>query len=139
MAIVDFKTAKILRETLGKDFLYKKCEYLYTKDTMELINMWSQFADHYLKNPDSFYPAPSIEEVIETFEELYKIAIYITPRFDGFDKAQIDTYFEIYKIGEPGGNDYSSDAHVGDRYESSCRAIQEVCVLIEKEKNNENN
>ena len=77
--------------------------------------------------------------LIQLFEELYKIAIYITPRFDGFDKAQIDTYFEIYKIGEPGGNDYSSDAHVGDRYESSCRAIQEVCVLIEKEKNNENN
>ena len=137
MKVVDFETAKKLRETLGEALIWSVdgCTYLYTNDEEKKLVDWSSMeADYYLRDNNRFYPAPYIQEVIEFLEVWYKWSIYITPRFDGLDKAQIDTYFEIYKTGHAGGHDYSSDAHVGDRYESANRAIREVCDLIIKEK-----
>ena len=139
MKIVSFETAKKLRETFNSSHIWSVdgCTYLYTNDDeRKLVNWSSMEADYYLRDDSRFYPAPYYQEVIEFLEGYHKWSIYITPRFDGFDKAQIDTYYEIYKTGYAGGHDYSSDAHVGDRYESLDRAIQEVCDLILKEKNN---
>lgn len=133
MKIVSFETAKKLRETFNSSYIWSVdgCTYLYTNDEERKLVDWSSFeADYYLKDSNRFYPAPFIDEVIGFLEDNYGWSIYITPRFDGFDKAQIDTYYEIYKKGVAGGCDYSSDAHVGDRYESANRAIQEVCDLI---------
>ena len=138
MRIVDFETAKKLRETFNSSYIWgvDGCTYLYTNDDERKLVDWSSMeADYYLRDDGRFYPAPYIQEVIEYLEVAHKWSIYITPRFDGLDKAQIDTYYEIYKTGYAGGYDYSSDAHVGDRYESANRAIREVCDLIQKEKN----
>lgn len=137
MKVVDFETAKKLREVLGEALIWTVdgCTYLYTNDKEKKLVDWSSMeAGYYLRDNNRFYPAPYIQEVIEFLEAWCKWSIYITPRFDGLDKAQIDTYFEIYKTGYAGGHDYSSDAHVGDRYESANRAIREVCDLIVKEK-----
>lgn len=137
MKIVDFETAKKLRETFNSSCIWSidGCTYLYSNDDeRRLVDLSSMEADYYLRDVGRFYPAPYIQEVIEYLEVAHKWSIYITPRFDGLDKAQIDTYFEIYKTGYAGGYDYSSDAHVGDRYESANRAIREVCDLIQKEK-----
>lgn len=139
MRVVDFEAAKKLREFFGTDYCpwsVDGCNLLYANDSKDLINWGDMNADYYLKNKDSFYPAPYIQEVIEYFEDKYGISIYITPRFDGFDNAQIDTYFEIYKSGHAGGVDYSSDCHVGDRYESANRAIIETCDLLNDMKMN---
>lgn len=129
MQVIDFETAKSIVEKIGIR-KWKECQYIYAIDTKKLIGWWSYEADYYLKDDSRFYPAPFIQEVIEYLEELHKYSIYITPRFDGFDNAQIDTYFEIYKSGVSGGRDYASDCHVGNRYESANRAIREVCDLI---------
>lgn len=129
MKVIDFATAKNIAEKL-KIRKWNECQYLYAKDTKELIGWWSIKADYYLKDDNRFYPAPFIQEVIEYIEDFSEYRIYITPRFDGFDNAQIDTYFEIYKNGVAGGKDYSSDAHVGNKYESANRAINEVIDLI---------
>ena len=135
MQVVDFETAKCLAEKLNI-YRWENCYYLYAKDNNKLINWSSIEADYYLKNNNRFYPAPFIQEVIEYIENSTNWRIYVTPRFDGFDNAQIDTYFEIYKYAEASGHDYSSDAHVGSRYESINRAIREVCNLIINERNN---
>lgn len=142
MKIVDFETAKKLKETFNSPFIWNidGCTYLYTNDVDKKLVDWSSMeADYYLRDNSRFYPAPYIQEVIEYLEEVHNWSIYITPRFDGFDNAQIDTYFEIYKKHYAGGRDYSSDAHVGDRYESANRAICEVCDLITKERKTEKN
>lgn len=139
MRVVNFETAKKLKETFDDCPIWDMdgCRFLYTNDEEKRLIDWSSMeADCYLKNSGIFYPAPYIQEVIEYLEDVYKWSIYITPRFDGFDRAQIDTYYEIYKTGYAGGYDHSSDAHVGSRYESANRAIREVCDLILKEKKN---
>ena len=138
MQVVDFETAKILRQTFPN---YRwdtdNCIYLYSNDSEKrLINWSSREADYYLNDNSRFYPAPFIQAVIEKLEREDRWPIYITPRFDGFDNAQIDTYFEIYERHVSGGRDYSSDAHVGTRFESANRAIREVCQLIEKQRAN---
>ena len=135
MKVVNYEAAKALRETFGESLLWSLdgCKYLYTTDIERRLIDWSSMeADYYLRDSSRFLPAPFTQEVIEFFEVCEKISIYITPRFDGLDKAQIDTYYEIYISGKPGGHDYSSDAHVGDRYESECRAIIEACELVKK-------
>ena len=134
MKVINFETAKILFETFPnlKWKNWDETYYIYTKDTKELLHISEQKADEYLINKN-FYPAPIIQSVIDFLEKEHKWSIYITPRFDGWDNAQIDTYYEIYKTGCAGGKDYSSDAHVGDRWESANRAIIEVCNLIKNE------
>ena len=136
MHVVDFETAKILRKTFPN---YRwdsdDCTYLYGNDDEKRLISWgSSEADYYLNDNSRFYPAPFIQAVIEKLEKDNRWSIYITPRFDGFDNAQIDTYFEIYQRHVSGGRDYSSDAHVGNRFESANRAIREVCQLIEEER-----
>ncbi len=135
MHIIDFETAKSLSEKLNIK-TWNQCYYLYAKDDKKIIDWSSMEADYYLKDDNRFYAAPFIQEVIEFLERKYKWSIYITPRFDGFDNAQIDTYFEIYKTGYSGGKDYASDLHVGNRYESANRAIRETIDLIINEKIN---
>ena len=136
MHVVDFETAKILRKTFpnyrwGMD----ECTNLYANDEEERLISWgSSEADYYLNDNSRFYPAPFIQAVIEKLEKDDRWSIYITPRFDGFDNAQIDTYFEIYQRHVSGGRDYSSDSHVGNRFESANIAIREVCQLIEEER-----
>lgn len=138
MNVISFDAAKKLNETSEIDLsiLCKQSEYLYGIDNQQLMWFGEQIADPYLKDSNSYYPAFYIWDVIDFLEKEYKWSIYITPRFDGFDNAQIDTYYEIYKSGKFGGYDYSSDAHVGSRYESANRAIIEVCDLIINERNN---
>lgn len=134
--IVDFETAKKLHEVFPdyKGYDWGHCNYIYNNDG-KLIDWWSQESDSYMSDENSYYPAPYYNDVIHFIEDAFDWSIYITPRFDGFDKAQIDTYYEIYKTGYAGGYDHSSDAHVGDRWQSANRAIREVCDLILKEKN----
>lgn len=139
MNIINFEAAKKIKETFSNEFIFNinhGSEYLYGIDTQQLMWFGEQIADPYLKDSNSYYSAPLIWDVIDFLEKEYKWSIYITPRFDGFDNAQIDTYYEIYKTGKSGGYDYSSDAHVGSRYESANRAIIEVCDLIKNERNN---
>lgn len=130
MRVVNFETAKKLREFFGVDYSpwsIDGCNLLYVKNDEQLIDWNSVEADKYLRDKESFYPAPYIQEVIEYFEEKYGISIYITPRFDMFDKA---TQFEIYRNECSDSVDYSSDHRVGDRYESANRAIIETCNLL---------
>lgn len=138
MNLISFDAAKKLNETSEIDLsiLRKQSEYLYGIDNQQLMWFGEQIADPYLKDSNSYYPAFYIWDVICFLEKEYKWSIYIIPRFDGFDNAQIDTYYEIYKTGKSGGHDYSLDAHVGSRYESANRAIIEVCDLIINERNN---
>lgn len=138
MNLVNFEVAKKIKETFSNksiSTINPNCEYLYGIDNQQLMWFGEQIADPYLKDSNSYYPAFYIWDVIDFLEKEYKWSIYITPRFDGFDNAQIDTYFEIYKSGKSGGRDYSLDAHVGSRYESANRAIIEVCDLIKNERN----
>lgn len=138
MVVIDFNTAKIFAETFSNFVPIAhniECHYIYAIDSEKLLWFGEMEADEYMLNKKPYYNAYYIQDIIEYFEKYHKWAIYITPRFDGFDNAQIDTYFEIYKVGNVGGKDYSSDAHVGSRWESANRAIVEVCNLIKKEKN----
>lgn len=137
MKPIEFNTAKKIAETLNKkEWRYwKHCDYIYdANDSNKLMHYADQITDDYLLNRKEYYPAPYPFEVIDYLENEFKWAIYVTPRFDGFDRSHHGTYFEICKIGEVGGRDYSSDAHVGDRYESMNRAIIEVCDLINNKK-----
>lgn len=132
MKVINFETAKIFKETFG-NIHYEHCYYIYGIDNKRLISWDSIEADYYLKDNNRFYPALFIQGAIEYIEKNTEWRIYVTPRFDGFDNAQHDTYFEIYRNGYAGGKDYSSDAHVGSKEESYNRAIIEVCNLYRKE------
>ena len=134
MYVVDFETAKKLRDFFGIDYSpwsVDGCNLLYTNDLEKKIISWSSMeADYYLKNNNRFLPAPYIQEVFEYFETKYGISIYIVPNFDEFNNAQIGTYFEIYRYGIEGGKNYVSACCMGNKFESANRAIQEVCELL---------
>lgn len=135
MKVIDFETAKVFTETFGH-VRTVQCYDIWTIDNHRLVDWTSMEADYYLKDNSRFYSALSIQESVEYIESNSKYRIYVTPRFDGFDNAQCDTYFEIYVNGQPGGRDYSSDAHVGSKEESYNRAIIETCKLIQRDREN---
>lgn len=130
MKTVSFEVAKKLKEHFNIIQYWEKCDFYYSTATKKKYSFEdiSNLPENVIQ--EKYYPAPYIDEIIDFLEENYDWSIYITPRFDGFDKAQIGTHYEIYKVG--GKREYSSNAHVGTREESGNRAIFEVINLIER-------
>lgn len=133
-----------MRYSLGKDNTLT----LEALTSIGKIPRWGySTATHYTINSDDakitidqtekeqlIIKAPYIDEVEEMLMRVFNVVIFLTPRFDGWDRAQIGYHYDIYVQYEPGGKDYAinGEGSYGDKREAFDQAISDVLSMIMK-------
>lgn len=124
-----------MRYSLGKDNTLT----LEALTSMGKIPRWGySTATHYTidqkEKGKRIINAPYIDEVEEMLMRVFNVVIFLAPRFDGWDYAQIGYHYGIYGQYEPGGKDYAvnGDGSYGDKREAFDQAISDVLSMIMK-------